>query len=78
QNAQDNIIFKNNILNSTGFQAFDNGNTSWDNGFSGNHWSDFYLSNQGCRDLDNNSICDGPYNISGGNNRDNFPYIPLF
>jgi len=36
----DNTIYHNNFVNNTE-QAYDNGTSSWDNGYEGNYWSDY-------------------------------------
>ncbi len=73
-----NSIYHNNFINNTN-QASDNGNNTWDNGYpsGGNYWSDFDEPAEGCSDANNDSICDSPYNISGGNNSDRYPVASL-
>jgi len=67
----DNIIYHNNLLNNT-LNAIDAGQNFWDNGYptGGNFWDDYLGA-----DSDRNGIGDSPYNISGGNNQDSYPFI---
>ncbi|MEW6070131.1 MAG: NosD domain-containing protein, partial [Candidatus Thermoplasmatota archaeon] len=62
-----NLIYRNNFINNS-YQAYDECNNYWDDGKIGNYWSDFYSE-----DLDSDGICDNPYIISGGNNKDTNP-----
>jgi len=66
-----NIIYHNNFIDNHP-NARDSGNNIWDNGpFSGgNYWDDY----NGI-DEDEDGIGDTPYNISGGNNIDNYPLM---
>lgn len=65
-----NLIYNNNIV-SNSFQANDNGDNLWDNGYpiGGNYWDDYSNS---CSDSDQNGFCDLPYSIPGGSNQDHF------
>ncbi len=69
--SNNNQLYHNGFLNN-GNNAFDECSNSWDNGpiSGGNYWND-YIGN----DNDNNNIGDTPYNISGGSNQDNYPFI---
>ncbi|MEA2055139.1 MAG: PKD domain-containing protein [Candidatus Thermoplasmatota archaeon] len=62
-------ISHNNFLNNT-HNAWDSGDNEWDDGAEGNYWSDY---NGG--DADRDGIGDSPYDIEGGTNRDNHPFI---
>jgi parallel beta-helix repeat protein len=76
--SSNNTIFHNNFINNTN-QAQDDGGNTWDNGYpeGGNYWSDFDTPGEGCVDANNNSICDAPYNISGGGNQDRYPVTSI-
>ena len=63
------LFYLNNFTNNA-VQAFDQGTNKWDNGIVGNYWSDY-----AGKDENNDSIGDEPYNISGGDNKDNYPFI---
>ncbi len=67
-----NILYQNNLLNN-GESAFDNGHNEWDNGKTGNHYSNYDAREQGCNDRNRDGICDTGYSIPGGNNIDGLP-----
>ncbi len=71
--ASNNRIYHNNFINNTK-QAYDDpGTNSWDNGYpiGGNFWSDYNGT-----DVNNDSIGDIPYNISGGAGaQDRYPFM---
>lgn len=70
-NSQDNNIYYNNFLNNNR-NAYDECTNKWDDGEGGNYWSDY-------TGIDNNGdgIGDTPYNIPGGSNKDNHPFISI-
>ena len=67
-----NILYQNNLLNN-GQNAFDDGHNQWDNGKTGNHYSNYDAREQGCNDRNRDGICDTGYSILGGNNVDGLP-----
>ncbi len=73
-NSSNNSIYHNNFINNTN-QANDSGQNNWDNGYpsGGNYWSDYDSDAEGCFDSNNDFVCDYPYNIAGGSNRDRYP-----
>ncbi|HOV52875.1 MAG TPA: hypothetical protein PKV83_08005, partial [Methanothrix sp.] len=48
--------------------AYDDANNQWDNGTTGNYYSDF-----NCTDSDGNGICDSEHAIPGGESVDKYP-----
>ena len=48
--------------------AYDNAINQWDNGTTGNYYSDF-----NCTDSDGNGTCDSEHAISGGESVDRYP-----
>jgi parallel beta-helix repeat protein len=78
--STNNLIFHNNILSNT-INAQDTSNNTWDNGFpsGGNYWDDYTGSDnyQGPnQDIPGgDKIGDIPYNITGGNNQDLYPFM---
>jgi parallel beta-helix repeat protein len=69
QSVNDNVIFNNNFNNPTNVILYSSSvSNSWDNGFSGNFWSDYTGS-----DDDNNGIGDVSYAI----NEQNVDHYPL-
>ena len=66
-----NLCYHNNFINNTQ-NAYGQGNNTWYNNNlnQGNYWDDF----DGL-DKNNNGIGDTPYEIPGGDNKDNFPLM---
>jgi parallel beta-helix repeat protein len=64
-----NRIYGNDLVGNGDYNAYDDGNNSWDDGFLwGNHYGDF-----SCEDLEADNVCDSPYYIPGGSSIDRFP-----
>ncbi|MBU4255664.1 MAG: right-handed parallel beta-helix repeat-containing protein [Candidatus Thermoplasmatota archaeon] len=67
--SNNNLLYHNNLVNNT-YNAYDECINYWNNSTEGNYWSDYNGS-----DTDGNGIGNTPYNISGGNNKDNYPLM---
>lgn len=67
-------IIKNNLIN-----AYDECFNTWDNNYpsGGNYWSDYDEQSEGAWDNNTDCIVDRPYNIPGGNSKDNYPLYTL-
>jgi hypothetical protein len=70
--ADNNIIYHNSIINSTGQQSFDMHNNKWYSSSlqQGNYWSDYNGF-----DNNNDNIGDTPYSIYGGESKDLYPLM---
>ena len=69
-NSESNLIINNNFLQND-VSATDKGiDNSWDDGSQGNYWSDY-----DGRDINQDGIGDKPYEIFGGNSKDNYPWM---
>jgi len=71
ENAPSNLIYHNNLINNE-LNAYDADSNLWYNTTlqEGNYWSDYTGS-----DNNGDGIGDTPYNISGGNNQDVYPFM---
>jgi|GEM_PF-3490588 len=70
--SNNNIVYYNVFINNTNWHANDGLSNIWDNGTVGNYWDDYTGI-----DIDDNEIGDTPYNISGGDNKDNYPLMKI-
>jgi len=68
-----NSIYENEMMNNFLGNAFDDGTNFWDNGTVGNRYGDFDGTDEGCRDDDEDGLCDSGRDIPSGSNRDQFP-----
>jgi len=67
-----NTIYKNTCINNEK-HASDSFYNSWDNGKTGNYWDDYIANSPNATKVGN--IWSIPYNISDGNNQDEFPLV---
>ena len=69
--CNDNLFYHNNYIDNTK-GAYDECDNIWDKGYptGGNYWSDYTGV-----DNDGDGIGDTPYDISGGENKDNYPLM---
>jgi parallel beta-helix repeat protein len=73
--STNNTVYHNNLFNNRTKQAYEQlGFNYWDYYQEGNYWSDYDEDIEGCIDANADGICDLPYNISGGINKDNYPF----
>jgi len=72
--SNNNIIYHNNFIKNTQ-NAYDENNNIWDDGKYGNYWSDYEEKYPDAKKLPFSGIWDTSYNISGGDNKDNYPLI---
>ena len=72
--SSDNQIYRNNLMGSLNYNAYDESNANrWDDGTSGNYYSDYDKKEKGCIDADMDGKCDSPYAIPGGTCQDRYP-----
>ena len=75
------IIFHNNFIHQDGEEIINSSASSWDNGFEGNYWDD-YFSRYNVTDSDHDGIGDTPYPLQGGftgdTPYDNYPLMGMF
>ena len=73
-----NTLFMNNLHDNSNYGAYDesSANQWYINGVrgkTGNHYSNFDESSEGCKDADGDNICDSAYSIPGGSSYDRYP-----
>lgn len=72
--SEDNLIYRNNFIENK-YQAYDDSENYWNDedpknqGVGGNYWSNYQGENRG------DGIGKEPYNISGSQNQDDYPWI---
>ncbi len=71
--SNDNLLYRNSLIDNIGCNAHDNGANRWDDGAIGNLYGDFDEPREGCRDGDHDGICNFAYEILGGSNVDEHP-----
>ena len=72
--SNNNLFYHNNFINNTQ-NAYDECNNTWDDGKYGNYWSDYKEKYPGAKKKPFKGIWDTPYEIEGGDNKDNCPLI---
>ncbi|MDD5778037.1 MAG: pectinesterase family protein [Candidatus Thermoplasmatota archaeon] len=70
--SSQSVIYGNNFIDNV-HQAEDECVNTWDDGSSGNYWSDFDEPSEGAWDNDTDGIIDHPYLVSGDGNQDRYP-----
>jgi parallel beta-helix repeat protein len=75
--SKDNVIYHNNLINifEGAMNAMDKGTNIWDDGEYGNYWSDYKFKYPNAKRIWLKGIWDTPYEIEGGDNKDNCPLI---
>jgi len=79
--CDNNKFYHNNFFRNVPQNAYDPGNTPWDNGYpcSGNYWDEYLGTDNYCgvgqNEIGSDGVGDTPYNVSGGNNQDQYPLM---
>ena len=68
----ENYIYQNEFLRNDG-NAYDDGDNFWDKENKGNWYDDFDAIEEGCKDHNEDGICDNYYQIAGGSSVDQYP-----
>jgi len=71
--SSNNIFYNNNFMNNTNQVSSDNNSANaWDDGSSGNYWSDYLTKYPNATQVDSSGVCNAPYVIDT-NNTDHYP-----
>jgi len=70
--SNNNLYYKNSIFENE-INAQDSYSNQWNFNYVGNYWGDYKEKHPDAKDADGDGIWDTPYEISGGNNLDEFP-----
>ena len=73
--VSDNNIYHNNFIQNNVSAKVSSPNYNWNISGHGNYWMDYDSAGEGCNNVNFDQFCDSPYNISGGNLTDFFPYV---
>jgi len=73
--SNNNSIYHNNFNNNEDNSSYDEGINIWDDGEFGNYWDDYKEKHPKARKMPLKGIWDTPYNIEGGDNKDNCPLL---
>jgi len=73
--SNSNSILHNNFINNEENSSYDEGINIWDDGEYGNYWDDYKVKYPKSRRIPLKGIWDTPYNIEGGDNKDNCPLL---
>ncbi|NIA11879.1 MAG: DUF1566 domain-containing protein, partial [Nitrospiraceae bacterium] len=68
--SDNNLIYHNNLIDNTNYNAYDISTNQWDSGTEGNYYSDYTGT-----DSDGDGIGDTPYPIPGGSSVDRYPLM---
>jgi parallel beta-helix repeat (two copies) len=72
--SRGNLIYQNNLIDNEDGDAHEYPYPNqWDNGTIGNRYGDFDVPREGCKDRNNDGICDFEYTISGSSSVDRYP-----
>ncbi|MGD6806818.1 MAG: NosD domain-containing protein [Candidatus Bathyarchaeia archaeon] len=72
-----NTIYHNNFVNSTNLAKVSNSTNTWDDGSSGNYWSDYKTRYPDASEIDKSGVGNSQY-IIDADNKDSYPLIQPF